>query len=58
LDFNHFNTNNNNPIAYIISIYIMEYDNPKLSNKDIIQSFGRGIRSDSLDIDGNNLKKE
>ena len=68
LDFNHFNNENNNAIAYIVGMYNMGYDNPKidflsfadpkLSNKDIIQSIGRGIRSDSLDIDGKNLKKK
>ena len=68
MDFNHFNNENNNAIAYIVGMYNMGYDNPKidflsfgdpkLSNKDIIQSIGRGIRSDCFDIDGKNLKKK
>ena len=68
LDFNHFNNENNNAIAYIVGMYNMGYDNPKIdflsfgdpkiSNKDIIQSIGRGIRSDCFDIDGKNLKKK
>jgi hypothetical protein len=67
LDFNHFNNENNNAIAYIVGMYNMGYDNPKidflsfgdpkLSNKDIIQSIGRGIRPDGLGDDGRNLSK-
>ena len=67
MDFNHFHNENKNAIAYIVNMYSMGYDNskidflsfgdPKLSNKDIIQSIGRGIRSDGLDIDGKNKNK-
>jgi superfamily II DNA or RNA helicase len=67
LNFQHFHDENNNAIAYIVNMYNMGYDNykidflsfadPKLSNKDIIQSIGRGIRPDGLGLEGRNLNK-
>lgn len=67
LNFEKFHNEDNNAIAYIVNMYNMGYDNPKidflsfgdpkLSNKDIIQSIGRGIRPDGLGIDGKNLSK-
>lgn len=67
LNFEKFHNEDNNAIAYIVNMYNMGYDNPKidflsfgdpkLSNKDIIQSIGRGIRPDGLDEDGRNLSK-
>lgn len=66
-NFNRFNDENKNAIAYIVNMYNMGYDNrkidflsfgdPKLSNQDIIQSIGRGTRSDGLDLDGRNKYK-
>lgn len=57
----------NNSIAYVVAKYSIGYDfnkidfisltDRKLSIKDIIQSIGRGIRSDELGIDGKNLNK-
>jgi superfamily II DNA or RNA helicase len=38
-------------------IDFLSFGDPKLSNKDIIQSIGRGIRPDGLGIDGKNLSK-
>ena len=72
LDYDYRNVltfeKNNNSIAYVVAKYSMGYDfnkidfisltDPKLSVKDIIQSIGRGIRSDELGIDGINLMKE
>jgi superfamily II DNA or RNA helicase len=67
LNFEKFHIENNNAIAYIVNMYNMGYDNPKIdflsfgdpkiSNKDIIQSIGRGIRPDGLGADGRNLSK-
>jgi len=67
LNFQSFHIEDNNAIAYIVNMYNMGYDNPKidflsfgdpkLSNKDIIQSIGRGIRPDGLGDDGRNLSK-
>lgn len=67
LNFDNFHNEDNNAIAYIVNMYNMGYDNskidflsfgdPKLSNKDIIQSIGRGIRPDGLGNDGRNLSK-
>ncbi len=67
LDFSSFDKETNNVIAYIVNMYSMGYDNskidflsfadPKLSNKDIIQSIGRGIRSDGLGMNGRNKNK-
>ena len=67
LNFQSFHIEDNNAIAYIVNMYNMGYDNhkidflsfgdPKLSNKDIIQSIGRGIRPDGLGGDGRNLSK-
>jgi superfamily II DNA or RNA helicase len=67
LNFEEFHNENNNAIAYIVNMYNMGYDNPKidflsfadpkLSNKDIIQSIGRGIRPDGLGEDGKNELK-
>ena len=67
LNFEKFHNEDNNAIAYIVNMYNMGYDNPKidflsfgdpkLSNKDIIQSIGRGIRPDELGSDGRNLLK-
>jgi superfamily II DNA or RNA helicase len=68
LNFQSFHIEDNNAIAYIVNMYNMGYDNPKidflsfgdpkLSNKDIIQSIGRGIRPDGLGCDdGRNLSK-
>jgi superfamily II DNA or RNA helicase len=67
LNFQSFHIEDNNAIAYIVNMYNMGYDNPKidflsfgdpkLSNKDIIQSIGRGIRPDGLGYDGRNLSK-
>jgi superfamily II DNA or RNA helicase len=67
LNFKDFHKEPNNAIAYIVNMYNMGYDNykidflsfgdPKLSNKDIIQSIGRGIRSDKLDDNGKNKFK-
>ena len=67
LNFQSFHIEDNNAIAYIVNMYNMGYDNPKidflsfgdpkLSNKDIIQSIGRGIRPDGLCSDGKNLLK-
>jgi superfamily II DNA or RNA helicase len=67
LNFEDFHNEDNNAIAYIVNMYNMGYDNskidflvfadPKLSNKDIIQSIGRGIRPDSLGLNGKNLNK-
>jgi len=67
LNFENFHYEDNNAIAYIVNMYNMGYDNPKidflsfsdpkLSNKDIIQSIGRGIRSDGLGLEGRNLSK-
>jgi superfamily II DNA or RNA helicase len=67
LNFEDFHNENNNAIAYIVNMYNMGYDNPKidflsfgdpkLSNKDIIQSIGRGIRTDGLGLEGRNLNK-
>ena len=67
LNFDKFHNEKNNAIAYIVNMYNMGYDNPKidflsfgdpkLSNKDIIQSIGRGIRPDGLCSDGKNLLK-
>ena len=67
LNFQDFHKEINNAIAYIVNMYNMGYDNfkidflsfgdPKLSNKDIIQSIGRGIRSDKLDDNGKNKFK-
>jgi len=67
LNFQDFHNEPNNAIAYIVNMYKMGYDNPKidflsfgdpkLSNKDIIQSIGRGIRSDGADINGKNKSK-
>ena len=67
LNFHSFHIEDNNAIAYIVNMYNMGYDNPKidflsfgdpkLSNKDIIQSIGRGIRPDGLGDDGRNLSK-
>jgi hypothetical protein len=58
---------NINSIAYVVAKYSIGYDfnkidfisltDRKLSIKDIIQSIGRGIRSDELGIDGKNLNK-
>ena len=66
-NFNRFNDENKNAIAYIVNMYNMGYDNrkidflsfgdPKLSNQDIIQSIGRGTRTDGLDLDGRNKYK-
>lgn len=66
-NFNRFNDENKNTIAYIVNMYNMGYDNrkidflsfgdPKLSNQDIIQSIGRGTRTDGLDLDGRNKYK-
>jgi hypothetical protein len=57
-----------NSIGYVVAQYSMGYDfkqlnfihfgDPKLSIKDIIQSIGRGLRSDCLSLDGKNLFKE
>ena len=57
----------NNSIGYVVAKYSIGYDfnkidfisltDRKLSIKDIIQSIGRGIRSDELGIDGRNLNK-
>ena len=68
LNFNDFDNEDNNSIAYIVNMYNMGYDNskidflvfgdPKLSNKDIIQSIGRGIRTDGLGFEGRNAIKE
>jgi len=67
LNFQDFHKEPNNAIAYIVNMYNMGYDNykidflsfgdPKLSNKDIIQSIGRGIRPDKLDDNGKNKLK-
>ena len=67
LNFQSFHIEDNNAIAYIVNMYNMGYDNhkidflsfgdPKLSNKDIIQSIGRGIRPDGLGVNGRNLSK-
>ena len=67
MNFQDFHKEINNAIAYIVNMYNMGYDNfkidflsfgdPKLSNKDIIQSIGRGIRSDKLDDNGKNKFK-
>jgi superfamily II DNA or RNA helicase len=67
LNFQSFHIEDNNAIAYIVNMYNMGYDNPKIdflsfgdpkiSNKDIIQSIGRGIRPDGLGYDGRNLSK-
>jgi site-specific DNA-cytosine methylase len=38
-------------------IDFLSFGDPKLSNKDIIQSIGRGIRPDGLGYDGRNLSK-
>lgn len=60
--------NTTNSIGYVVAQYSMGYDfkqlnfihfgDPKLSIKDIIQSIGRGLRSDCLSLDGKNLLKE
>jgi len=60
--------NLNKRIAYIVQMYSMGYDNrdidfmvfkdPKLSYKDIIQSIGRGLRSDCKGLNGKNEEKE
>lgn len=67
LNFQKFHNEDNNAIAYIVNMYNMGYDNPKidflsfgdpkLSNKDIIQSIGRGIRPDGLGDEGRNSFK-
>jgi len=67
LNFVEFHNEKNNAIAYIVNMYNMGYDNPKidflsfgdykLSNKDIIQSIGRGIRPDGLGEEGRNKFK-
>lgn len=60
--------NKNKRLANIVQMYSMGYDNrdidflvfkdPKLSYKDIIQSIGRGLRSDCKGTDGKNLNKK
>jgi len=54
-------------IGYIVKMYSMGYDNkdidllifkdPKMSDKDIIQSIGRGLRPDALKENGKNYNK-
>jgi len=60
--------NNPNSIGYVVKQYDMGYDfdkldyivfsDKKMSFKDIIQSIGRGTRSDKNGIDGKNKNKE
>lgn len=68
-DYTNINTfeNNINSIAYVVQKYTMGYDfkkldyiiftDPKTSYSDIIQSIGRGTRSDGLGLNGTNLNK-
>jgi superfamily II DNA or RNA helicase len=65
-DINIFN-DSTNAIGYVVTKYSMGYDNknidllifndPKLSSKDIIQSIGRGTRSDQKAEGGKNQSK-